>query len=550
MDKHLKLTFSLLSAIVITSTLYGCGSTKSADKNAQDKSSTSSPSKAEELKLPITNDKITLKYFVKLDSKVGATMKSYNEILAYQELEKKSGIHIDFQHPPVGQDKEQFNLLLASKTLPDIAYYTWLSIPGGPAKAINDKSIIRLNELIDQYAPNFKKILESNPEVRKQATLDDGTIYMFPMLWVDPNVRINYGLQIRKDWLDKLGLKVPQNVEDWYNVLKAFREKDPNGNGNPKDEIPFVSTKKGEYKYLSGAWGINAVDGFYQVNGKVKYSTIEPQFKDYLETLAKWYKEGLIDPEYASTDDKGLDSKITSEKGGAYVGALSLNMGRYLGLVTPKNPKFDLAAAPWPKGQSDKPYTTNNTDIRVVPGHGAAISANNKNLKETVKWLDYFYSQEGSDLFSWGVEGESYTLKNGKPQFVDKITKNPDGLPMDQAVSKYALPHAPIPGVRNKDANWALTTTLPQQIEAVNTWKKSDTSLLLPPLTPSQEDSARLASILNEVQTYESEFVNKIIMGVEPIGNLDKHVKTIKSMGIEEAIKIMQTTLDRYSNKK
>lgn len=499
--------------------------------------------------LPISQGDLTLKFFIDLDSKVGATMKSYNEIAAFQEMEKRTGIHIDFQHPPVGQTTDQLNLMRASNSLPDIVFYNWPSIPGGAAKAIADKSILKLNDLVDKYAPNFKKILETNEEVRKMATLNDGTIYMFPVLWIDPAVRVNYGFQIRKDWLDKLGLKVPETIDEWYTILKAFRETDPNGNGDPTDEIPFVSSA-GDFRNFSGAWGINASTGFYQQDGKIKYSAMEPAFKDFLETMAKWYKEGLIDPEYASTDGKMKDSKITSDKGGAFIGSLSANMGRYLGLAQPNIEGFDLIGAPAPIGPAGKPYTNTNNFIKSVPGPGAAISTNNKHPEETVKWLDYLYGPEGIKLINWGIEGESYVMKDGKPQFTDIVTHNPDGLPMDQAVTRYALPHVAMPTVRVKDANWAITTTLPQQIDAVGTWEQSDTSLLLPLISPDEKDSARLASIMNEVQTYEDEMINKIVMGIEPASKYEEGVETLKRMGIEEAIGIMQDALDQYNQKK
>ena len=105
---------------------------------------------------------------------------------------------------------------------------------------IKDGRIIRLNELIDSYAPNLKRIIESDPDVKKQIALDDGTIYMFPLLKLDAlKLNATSVLIMRQDWLDKLNLKVPTNIDEWYTVLKAFKEQDPNGNGKP-DELPFT----------------------------------------------------------------------------------------------------------------------------------------------------------------------------------------------------------------------------------------------------------------------------------------------------------------------
>ena len=556
MKKSVRFLALIISVLLLFSTITGCSGSQKDDGKTGIKTEKSASNSAESgnggvepLTMPITKEKLDLTFFIALDAKVGATMKTFNEIAAFKEMEKISGIHIVFQHPPIGQEQEQFNLMLASQNLPDIIYTTWLNVPGGPAKAIEDNSILKLNDAVNKYAPNFKKDLDGSGESRKQFILDDGSIFMFPMMWLDPLVRVTQGLNIRKDWLDKLGLNMPATIDDWYTVLKAFKEKDPNGNGSA-DEIPFATTKVSDFKQLSGAWGIDAYDGFYQDKGKIKYSVLEPKYKDYLATMAKWYKEGLIDPEYMSVDSKNFDAKITGNKVGAFVGSVSGNMGRYMNLMAPKDPKFQLAGVPWPSGDAGKPYVAYAGNIKATPGHGAALGAKNKHVKESVKWLDYFHTDEGHNLFTYGIQGESYVMKDGKPTFTDKVLKSPEGLSIDQAVSKYCLPHAPIPIVRDPEAFKQIQLALPVQKEAVTAWGKADTSLLIPTLTPTRDESSRIAAIMNEVTTYENEFTTKIIMGAEPMSNFEKHVNNIKGMGIDEAVKIMQAAYDRFNARK
>ncbi len=97
---------------------------------------------------------------------------------------RSSQVNIDFKHPPEGLDKEQFNLMLASNNLPDMIYWSWNTVPGGPSKMLQDGAIIKLNDLIDKYAPNIKKIYKENSNIRKQSMLDDGSYYMFPFIRV------------------------------------------------------------------------------------------------------------------------------------------------------------------------------------------------------------------------------------------------------------------------------------------------------------------------------------------------------------------------------
>ena len=102
-----------------------------------------------------------LTYWVQIVSQVSATMKSYNEIEAYKELERITGVKVDFQHPPQGQQAtEQFNLMMTSDKLPDVIEYSWAGYPG-TGEGDQDGKIIKLNDLIDQYAPNLKRCSRS-----------------------------------------------------------------------------------------------------------------------------------------------------------------------------------------------------------------------------------------------------------------------------------------------------------------------------------------------------------------------------------------------------
>ena len=93
-----------------------------------------------------------------------------------QELSRVTGVEVEWVHPPKGQEKEQFNLMVASQDLNDVIYYNWASYAGGPEKAISDEVIIPLNDYIDEYAPNLKAFFEKYPEAKRQCTTDEGTV--------------------------------------------------------------------------------------------------------------------------------------------------------------------------------------------------------------------------------------------------------------------------------------------------------------------------------------------------------------------------------------
>lgn len=549
-----KIAAGFLSAAMLTGLMAGCAAKNEPSQPAQP---TAAPTTAQEPvkegPLPIVAEPLTLTYWSPLKSKPATTCVSLNEVAAYEELEKRTGIHIDFMHPPVGQETDQFNLMISSGDFPDMIYHTWSSVPGGPAKYINDGIIYRLNDLIDGKTPYLQGVYEQYPMTKKQNQLDDGTVYMFPFMKPDSSILTYYGPQMRKDWLDKYGLSIPVTIDDWYTALKTFKTQDANGNGQD-DEVPFVSIKLDGVKWFAVPFGIKvrmdteSRSEFYQENGKVKFGPLEDGFKDYLTEMRKWYTEGLIDPDFAATDETQLRAKVTGNQAGAYFGGASGYMGRFLNQMKETQPEFNLTAVQYPAGKAGINYNTHPDVINSIPGEGAAITVNNKHLEETVKWFDYQYSDEGVQLMNFGIEGESYTMVNGEPIYTDVIMKNQDGLTPDVAVAKYTVTFGGT--TLYASGYYKQMLALPQQQEALKIWGNGDFSMTMPPITPTSEESQKLATIMNEVNTYVDEMLVRYIMGQDDVDNFEEFRANLKEMNIDEAIGIAQAALDRYNARK
>ncbi|MFF2018347.1 extracellular solute-binding protein [Paenibacillus sp. NPDC058177] len=491
----------------------------------------------------IVSSPLTLTYYVQGLGSAAPGIKTQNDIAAYQETEKKTGIHIEFQSPTTGQEKNQFNLLMSSGSYPDVIEWGWNDYPGGGVGAMNSGVIVPLNDYIDKYAPNLTKLLSDHPEIKKEVSTDDGRIYAFPFLRADPYLRTYFGLGIRKDWLDKLGLQVPTTIDEWHTVLKALKEGDPNGNGKA-DEIPLLIKKDTMLNFSNvflNAWGITSQ--FYLKDGKAAYGPIQPEYKEFLNTMRNWYAEGLIDRDYAATDDKQKDAKWTGGLLAASELAVGGGIGKYMTAMSEKDPDFNLVGAPYPTlKKGDKPVLGQITPI--FNSVGAAITSSNKHIEETVKWLDFKYGEEGSMLFNFGIEGKSYEMKDGFPTYTDEIMKNPDGMAFATALGQYAIPFGG-PFVQDKRYQ-EQNVSLPQQKEALSTWMDVENGDWLPTLSLTNDESARLAAIMTDVTTYRDEMFDRFVMGVEPIDNFDTFVKTIEGMGIQEAIDIQQAAYERY----
>lgn len=548
--KSSKIISVLLAAILVTGTLSACTGQKGKDQ-VNETTGTSSGSTNETVSTssgntsiyPIAGD-VKLTYWAGLPVNTSASASTLGDTPFAKELQKKTGITIEYLHPPVGQADEQFNILVSSGDLPDIIEINLSAkYPGGPANAIANNVIFKLNDYIAKDSPGLSKYLMKNPTIDKMAKLDDGSYYMYPFISGDDSLLVSAGPIVRKDWLDDLGLGVPVTIDDWYTMLTAFKEK-------KSAEAPL--SPYWSYKYVfswgafAGAYGV--VKGFYVDNDKVKYGSIELGYKDFLATMNKWYNEKLLDNNFAALTTATVDANMLDGKSGATVASGGSGLTKWLTAMKDKDPKFSLVGVEYPVlNKGDKPQFGQYGF--PVAGSGASITTACKNVDAAAKFLDYAYTDEGHQLFNFGIEGVSYTMDNGKPKYTDEIMNNPSKLSPAQALSIYAMaPNGGQPFVQDREYIAPLMSKA--QSEAVAIWSATDMAKhMLPPINVSASEKDEYAKIMNDVTTYEEEMLLKFILGTEPLSNFDKYVEQMKKLEIDKAISMQQSALDKYNKR-
>ncbi|NQX67200.1 extracellular solute-binding protein [Paenibacillus alba] len=541
MKKKVKLISSTLSIIMLSSLAVAC-----SDKT--DKQSTPSPSSTPSAQTattyPMKTDK-TLSFWTADFNPILQIKSSVKDIPFYQDWQKKTGVAINFINPVMGQEKEQLNVTLASGDLPDMIEYNWkTNFPGGPEKAIKDGVVMKLNDVIDKYAPNLKKYLKEHPEVDKMVKTDSGNYFAFPFVRGDESLMVFQGPMLRQDYLTELGLQMPTTMDEWYSVLKAFKEK--KGMEAPLTFRGLNDLNNGAF---IGAYGINR--SFYVDNGQVKFGPAQPAYKDFLATMRKWYAEGLLDKNIATVDIKAQDANMTSGKSGASIGAAGSGMGKWVGAVKGKDPKYDLVAAPYPVlNKGDKPkFGQKSFAFGSEPSGMIAITGTSKNVELAAKFLDYGYSEEGHNFFNFGTEGVSYKMDNGYPKYTDLIMNNPEKLSLAQAMGLYIRGNTSGPFVQ--DIRYLEQYyTMKQQKDAIVVWQNTDASkYMLPPVTATPQESTELAKIMNEVNALVDETSLKIILGASPVQEFDKYLSKLQTLNINRAIEIQKAALDRYNKR-
>jgi putative aldouronate transport system substrate-binding protein len=498
---------------------------------------------------PIETD-VTLTYWVRMSDKVSPNFTSNADTPMGKGIVERTGINVGWIHPPslaVAAD-EQFNLMVAAGDLPDIVERNlWRLYPGGPEKAIQDGVILRLNDIFAKYCPNLTSYLQAHPEIDKMIKTDSGSYYCFPFIRDDPGLLIYQGLLIRQDWLDELGLATPETIDEWHTVLTAFREK----KGSPAPfTFEYTNTTYHETHAFSLAY--NAPARFFVADdGRVHYGPVEDGRREYLRTFARWYEEGLIDPDLATLRTQQVSAKMVSGAAGASFGTLGSRMGAWLDAALPGNPNYNLVAAPYPvlkKGDKVK-MTAIETPYN---GNGAtSITTKSKNPELAARLLDWGYSREGQMFYNFGIEGESYVMENGFPAYTGLIMKNPKGWSVDQSIASYARAASDGPliqDIRYQEQLFAYQV----QKDGVKLWTVEGAGkYVLPPISPSPEESQETARIMSEIKTYRDEMEIKFILGTEPLTDAvwDNYIATIRRMGINRALEIQNAALARYNSR-
>jgi putative aldouronate transport system substrate-binding protein len=495
---------------------------------------------------PMKTD-VTLKYWGQLTGNLQGVKATLADVPFFQEWQKRTGVKLSFTSPPVNQDKEALNVMLASGDLPDMIEYNWLDYPGGPEKAIKDGYILKLNDLIDKYCPNLKKYLKEHPEVDRMVKTDNGSYFAFPFIRGDAELQVYQGPILRKDWLDELGLQIPTTIDEWHDVLKAFKEK--KGAAAPLSFIGVPRAIQGvDQGAFIGAFGINR--GFYIDNNKqVQFGPAQPQYKEFLALMRQWYSEGLLDKNIATVDSKALDANMTSGLSGATIGNAGAGIGKWTPGGKAKDPKFQLIAAPYPVLKKGDTPQFGQKDPAFSPGGMVAITGTSKHPEIAARLLDYGYSEEGHMFFNFGTEGVSYKMENGYPKYTDLLMHNPDKLPPAQVIAQYTRANYNGPFVQDK-RYIEQYLELPEQKESIKIWAKTDVDKhQMPPVTPTPEESSEMAKIMNDINTLVDETSLKIILGAEPLDYFDTYVQKLKSLNLDRALQIERAALDRYNKR-
>lgn len=464
------------------------------------------------------------------------------------KLQEMTNIYFEFISPIGGDESEEvLKRLFASGEYPDIVLNSTAGYSGGYAKAINDGIYIDIMPYVEENAPNYYSLLQEHKNLFTGIYTEDDQL---PGFWeiYDPvnSISIIGGMTIRKDMLEQTGKRIPQTIDQWTEFMRAVKRIDT-------IEYPLIFGQQNGVnvtaEFLS-AYGIGAApisimnsvnQLFYPVEGEIRYGAIENGYKEYLLQMNQWYEEGLLDKDFgvrSFTDLFERNSLITSGKAAAnwqYLEWMSAYKGEDGELV-------EMVAAPMPKLSVDDENVMWMVSRKPYIGKVVSITTECEEIVPLIQFFDFLYSEEGMMLQNYGIEGDTYTMVDGRPIYTTKIIDYSKG-PFE-GVGKY---------INNNSAvfyDLIYTDDVQSQLygqgilEMRACWLDS-VELFSMNFELTVEENTQLVKIMSGITNYVTEYSIKAIIDKEVALNWEEYVKVIESMRIEEALEIMQMAYDR-----
>lgn len=547
MKKGISLLAVLCSLLLLIALLPGCSNNGASETdppappvNNDDPKQPDDPVKEEYVfKMPISDEPYTITAWRSYSSQY---LQSPNEILCNAELEKRTNIHVDYKLAAANA-QEQYNLFIMSGDLTDIIYQgvnKWIpTFTGGIDKAIEDGIFLELSEVVDKWMPNFKTLMDENPDIKKQVHTDAGNIGVIMMIQ-NGNQPAPMGPMFRIDYLEAVGITdAPETYDDWYVALSKFKN-------DLNLEMPLSIRYLGyndHSKSLTSGFGIDT--GFYNENGTVKFGFIEEGFREYLTLMNKWYSEKLIDQDFFTrvSDFPINTDNLVSGKIGAADFIFYTMPGVYK--MMSDNPDFHLKAVPIPRKTANEVAHFRRFN-HICGDQGTVITqavSDSDKLEIIARWLDYSFTDEGATLLNYGIENDTFIYVDGKPQYTEKVYKNPDGISFADMRNQVAEQS----GGMFYDWTREEVAFTEEELEAYDIWCDSASGdWVMPPVSLTSDEGAEHTQLYSDIQTLIDETIPQFILGTKSLSEFDSFVEQIKTMGIDTCIELHQNALDRY----
>ena len=466
----------------------------------------------------------------------------------FQRIEEETGVKIEWEYIPSTAWDEQKSLILASGDLPDIFF-------GAKAMKTSDimanvEYFLPLQDLIAEYGQNIQAMWEAVPNTKIANTYPDGNIYSIGHTMVS-RPATEAAIYINKVWLDNLGLAMPTTVDELTEVLRAFRDQDANGNGDPNDEIPMIG------RSLTSKYGPAAMRGYFQADncieydlavgedGKITYLPVTENYKAWVQWVNTLISEGLLNSDVVTIDStryKALQANDEVALCGVLTGYTHSNAGKWMD----EYEVLDIAEGPYGKA-----YVAANKANMLSGISGWATVSVTESCKEpeaAMKWINAFYDSLNGLQGYWGPLGEAIQDDgDGTYSFIMDEAKDAERGYKSYDNWYWGLGDG-APGYISAEVEAAMEVSpndvLKLYADEIYADNIRDESYIYPPVILERKLNDKAAEIETDMEKMTKEMTAKWCVegGVE--AEWDNYVAEMHKMGLDEYIEIYQNKLD------
>ena len=491
----------------------------------------------------LANDDVTLTLMTFLPNEISSlvTQVDHPDNIPWNEAPRRTGINLDITTLSAMAFAEQMKLALAAEEFMDIMNVS-RHYAGGLDQAYEDGNFVCLSDHED-WIPNYLTWVYANDNNRKAAYTDGGHIMAFSQ--VTERLEPGWcGYTVRRDWLDELGMEPPETIAEWEDMLMTFKEKKTGGEA----PLDLYRTALPSSNHFSGAYNV-CWSGLIKVDGQLQYCFVSDGWRQYMELLHSWYDKGLIEPDFFSSNnpqheaDKerlarnviGAAHLITSAVGSYYA-----DMG-----LAPEGAYYELVGnASLEKGVPSK-VTFNGDDVScLLSPYGWMIWADGEHPDIATKFMDYFYSEEGSILTNYGIEGDTfYYDENGKPQFTDKVMHNDKGLYFFGAIHYYLINNGLTLLIDRNELSLS-----EEALRYKECWGQVGEYRLSAALSFTAEEASEYSAIKSDLDVKREEMFAKWVTGEVELNDdtWNTYLDEMEQIGWRRYLEIQQAAYDRW----
>jgi putative aldouronate transport system substrate-binding protein len=322
-------------------------------------------------------------------------------------INENGPVDVTFVAIPRVRPEDKINTLFASGSAPDlIMEYA----PGVKTTLYQQGMLMPVDEMIEKYSTVYKAFLATNPGLRKASLMPDGKLYHFGKTNEIYPLR---SVVIRQDWLDKLGLKMPDTVEDLYQTAKAFAEKDPDGNG-VRDTFGMAASYRARETINQM---FQSFTSWVEMNNELVYSWDQIQAR--LEFLKRLYDENIIDRDFLSDSNgsKAMQDFVNGKVGILpwLIGWQSFTVKEYATLKQ-NVPAARLAIMPYPRTRWGRFNPTLQNPVQLT----GFVNADCKDPQSVMKYIDFISGDKAYLALQFGTEGVHYRMNGKLPEIIDQ----------------------------------------------------------------------------------------------------------------------------------